>query len=598
MSFIVDTTHSAHAELRPIAVAYAQLTDSFWAPRRERNRTKTLPGQLAHCESTHRLRNFQRAAGKVDAPFEGIFFNDSDIYKWLEAASWSLAGHPDTAFEAQVDRVIAEVAAAQQPDGYLNTYFMFDKAAERFTNLRDMHEIYCAGHLFQAAVAHYRATGKRTLLDVACRLADCIERVNPGACGHPEAELALVELARVTGEVRYRALAKHMIAVRGQKPALCGGGAYWQDHVPYTELNEVTGHAVRMLYLASGAADVVLEDGDPALRVALETQWSNFTRRRMHVTGGAGARWEGEAFGKDYELPSERAYTETCAAIASVMWNWRLFLLTGEVKYVDLLEWTLYNAVLPGLSLDGEHYFYQNPLADRGAHRRQAWFGCACCPPNVARTLAQLPGYFAAQKGDDVYLTLYASGTFQVAGTRLEVSADYPWDGDVTVQATGAARRLVLRVPEWAEGATLNGKPVVPGWQAVPLVGGSVLVRLNLPLSVRRLRANPRVLACRGQVAVARGPLLYCAEAADHPEVDCWELALPRTAALIPQWEPEQLGGVVTLRGEAQVVADGTEPLYTSALPSVGHALPLILIPYYTWANRSPGSMSVWLKEN
>jgi len=587
-SFIVDTTHSPHAALKPVAVADVQLTDTFWAPRIERNRTHSLPSQLAHCQSTGRIQNFQRAAGKVDAPFEGLFaFNDSDVYKWLEAASWSLAGHPDPALEAEVDRVIAEVAAAQQPDGYLNTYFMFEREGERFSNLKDLHEIYCAGHLFQAAVAHFRATGKRSLLDVACKLADCLDRVNPGACGHPEAELALVELYRATGEPRYLALAKHMIGVRGQKPAICGGGAYWQDHVPYTELTEVTGHAVRMLYLASGAADVVLEDGDEALSAALEAQWASFTQRRMHLTGGAGARWEGEAFGKDYELTSERAYTETCAAIASVMWNWRLFLRTGEAKYMDLLEWTLYNAVLPGLSLDGEHYFYQNPLADRGAHRRKAWFGCACCPPNVARTLAQLPGYFAAERDGDLYLTLYAAGTVQIGATRITVETRYPWEGTITVRAEGDAKRLLLRLPAWAGG---------PGWLDVPLVEGVAEATLDFPMAPRRVYANPRVLACRGQVAVARGPLVYCVEGVDHPESDTWDLALSETEALTEAWDPERLGGVVTVFGTGHTFP-GDGPLYTSFAGAEGAGERLIFTPYYAWANRDAGGMTVWLKE-
>ena len=586
-SVIVDTSRSAHATLRPVPVSAVTLTDSFWAPRIERNRTLTLPGQLAHCEATHRIRNFQRAAGKTDAPFEGLFFNDSDVYKWLEAAAWSLASHPDAEFEAKVDAVIAEVAAAQQPDGYLNTYFMFEKAAERFSNLQDMHEIYCAGHLFQAAVAHFRATGKRTLLEVACKLADCIERLNPGACGHPEAELALVELYRATGEQRYLALAKHMIAVRGQKPAICGGGAYWQDHVPYTELTEVTGHAVRMLYLASGATDVALEGGDEALLAAINAQYESFVTRRMHISGGAGARWEGEAFGKDYELTSERAYTETCAAIASVMWNWRLFLLTGEAKYVDLLEWTLYNAVLPGHSLAGNEYFYQNPLADRGSHRRKEWFGCACCPPNLARTLAQLPGYFAAEKDGAIYLTLYASGTIQVGDTTVTVETNYPWEGTVRVTASGTAKCLMLRIPSWAGG---------PEWEPVEFIDGHAEATLEFPMSSRRLYANPRVLACRGQVAIARGPLLYCAEEADHAGVDMWDAALPSDAMLTDSLRPELLGGVVAIQAEGEVLTgDGT--LYATMAAAVADKVKLTLVPYYAWANRESGTMTVWLKE-
>ena len=440
---VVDLSHSPFAALRPVPTHAVRLQDAFWAPRIEINRTITIPAQLRQCETTGRIDNFRRASGKKEGAFQGIYFNDSDVYKWLEAAAFSLGTHPDPQLDADVDAVIAEVDAAQQPDGYLNTYFMFEKAGERFTNLKDMHEMYCAGHLIQAAVAHHRATGKRTLLDVACRLADCLDRTfgphkRPGACGHEEAEMALVELYRDTREERYLNLAKFMIEARGQNPPLFGLSAYHQDHLPFREQTEFVGHAVRHLYLACGAADVLAETADEGYREALNALWDNLTRKRMYVTGGAGSRHEGEAFGADYELPNDRAYTETCAAIGSVMWNWRMLNITGDARYADLMELTLYNGVLSGLSLDGTHYFYENPLADRGGHRRQEWFGCACCPPNVARLLASLPGYFYSVSNTGVHAHLYASGaaTLPLANgetVTLVQNADFPWSGEVEI---------------------------------------------------------------------------------------------------------------------------------------------------------------------
>src|SRR5579871_829364 len=350
---VVDMTRSPHARLRPAPLTAFRLEDAFWAPRLAVNREVTLPAQQRQCEETGRIDNFRRASGKKQGEFQGIYFNDSDVYKWAEAAAFSLATHPDPRLEADLDAVIAEIAAAQDTDGYLDTYFTFERAPERFTNLRDLHEIYCAGHLIQAAVAHHRATGKTTLLEVATRLADCLDRTfgpdrRVGACGHEEAEMALVELYRETGEARYLNLARFFIEERGQKPGLFGNSAYYQDHLPFVEQTEVTGHAVRQLYLTCGAADVAAETGEAAYRDALEALWRNFTQRRIYVTGGAGSRYEGEAFGVDYELPNDRAYTETCAAIASVMWNWRMLHLTGETRFADLMETTLYNGMLSG----------------------------------------------------------------------------------------------------------------------------------------------------------------------------------------------------------------------------------------------------------
>jgi len=632
---LVNTSRNPHARLRPVAASAVTLEDAFWQPRREMNRAITLPSQFAHLETSGTRPNFRRAAKKeADTPFRGPVFMDSDLYKWLEAGASALATDDDPALRALVNTAIGEIEAAQQPDGYLNTHFTFDKANLRYSNLRDWHELYCAGHLFQAAVAHFRATGDERLLNVARRFADHLcetfgdeEGKKRQTDGHEEIEMALVELFRATGERRYLDLARFFLDVRGQKTV--GGGAYHQDHVAFRDLAEVTGHAVRMTYLACGAADVYLETGDATLKTALERQWRNLTTRRMYVSGGLGARYEGEAFGDDYELPNARAYTETCAAIGSVMWNHRMLLATGAARYADLLEHTLYNAVLPGLSLDGQAYFYQNPLEDDGKHRRQPWFGCACCPPNVARLLAQLPAYFysTTDDGDDgsVFIHLYAASRAQITrpggGTlTLRQRTNYPWDGDIALtieEVTGGSDfALLLRVPGWCEsGAVLevNGEPH-PG----PLPPGDYVelrrtwkagdtIHLRLPLPVCRVACHPYVAENAARVALLRGPILYCVEQADHPDFELRDLVLTFDAELTPRPRPDLLGGIVTLEGTAALCppGDGWTPntLYqtisggASATGVERKTVSLTAVPYFAWANREPGRMHVWLRE-
>ncbi|MDX1934725.1 MAG: glycoside hydrolase family 127 protein [Capsulimonadales bacterium] len=617
---VVDSTGSPFARLRPVPTEAVTLTDAFWEPRREINRRVTLPTQFRHIEDTSRLDNFRRASGKkTGIDFVGIYFNDSDVYKWLEGAV--VEGREDPALQPMIETAIVEIQDAQQADGYLNTYFMFEREKDRWTNLRDMHEMYCAGHFIQSAVAHYRSGGDDRLLNVARRLADHMDAKygpegEPGACGHEEAELALVELYRATGETRYLALAKRMIDARGQEPSavLQGRGGdrrYHQDHVPYRQLSEVTGHAVRMMYLAAGAADVYLETGEQALWDAMMRQWDNMTERRSYVSGGLGARYEGEAFGKDYELPNDRAYSETCAAIGSVMWNWRLLLATGDARYSDLIEHTLFNAVLPGLSLDGQHYFYQNPLENDGAHRRQPWFGCACCPPNVARLLAQLTGYFySVDDAGDIFVHLYARGSAQIAlpdgrTIPMTVTTEYPFDGEVeiTVGADGDFG-VCLRVPEWAGGARLsvNGEDAdaTPGtyarlrrdWKT-----GDV-IRLELPFEPRFLRSHPYVSENTARVAVFVGPLLYCAEKTDNGEIPNLQDAYVADPADFEKTTVWDLPGVVALRGSTLIQSPVTMRLYGSRFFEPSHAMrPLTLVPYYAWANRDPGQMIVWLRE-
>lgn len=616
---VVDTSHSPHAQLQPLALNDVRLQDTFWVPRLEVNRKVTLLFQYQQCEETGRLDNFRRAGGTYQGPFQGTFFNDSDVYKWVEAASWSLATHPDPELTEQVDKVIALIAAAQEENGYLNTYFMFERAAERWTDLRVMHEMYCAGHLIQAAVAHHRATGSKSLLNVAVRLADHIlatfgPNARSGACGHPEIELALVELARDTGDTRYLQEAQFFIDQRGQHLPNMSGKEYDQDHAPIREQAEIVGHAVRALYLYAGATDIYAETGEAALQNALEALWHNFTERKMYITGGAGARYEGEAFGHDYELPNDRAYTETCAAIASLMWNWRLLQLKGEARFADMIETALYNGILSGTSLTGEEYFYQNPLADNGKHRRQPWFKTACCPPNIARLFASLPGYLYSTSEEGLWVHLYIASTATATlsngqSITIQQQTNYPWESEIqlTLQLQEPARfSLFARIPAWATEAAvkINGVPadteIQPGsyarlhrtWQS-----GDV-IEISLPQPVRLVESNPLVANNRHRVAVMRGPLVYCVEQADQSGCDIRDIVLPTKSDWQIVNRPDLLGGIVTIQTEAYAAQDSEQHTlyrpYGSSTPTL-KPVQLTAIPYYAWANRDAGAMQVWL---
>jgi len=614
---VVDTSRSPYAKLRPVPVGATRLEDGFWAPRLELLREATLPSQHRLLEETGRMFNFRRASGRAEGEFSGFYFNDSDVYKWLEAVGFALAYSPDEGLRDTARGVIKEVSTAQDADGYLDTYFAFERRSERWRNLRDLHELYCAGHLIQAAIAFHRATGDRELLDAATSFADNIASIfgpskQSGTPGHPEIEMALVELYRLTGEEAYLILARFFLDQRGY--GVIGGRAYHVDHEPFRELGEVAGHAVRSLYLNCGAADIYLETGERALWEALERLWLNMTERRMYVTGGVGARHDGEAFGADYELPSRHAYAETCAAIASVMWNWRMLLASGEAKYADMMELALYNGVLPGISLDGERYFYVNPLADRGGHRRQAWFPCACCPPNVARTLASLPRYFYSASKDGLWVHLYARSKSQIkleeTAVRVTQETDYPWEGEVALipePEVEEAFAFHLRIPGWCREPELlvNGKPtevaVEPGSYArlerVWEKGDEV--RIDLPMPVERILSNPLVLENAGRVALKRGPIVYCLEQVDNPDADVWGIAISTKEPIEAAYRPDVLNGMVTLRGAAHAIdADFDGKLYRSMseTPSKKRRTEFTAIPYYAWANREPGSMIVWAR--
>ncbi|MDX6312739.1 MAG: uncharacterized protein QOF44_2203 [Streptomyces sp.] len=639
----VGLSPGARAALLPASV---EVSAGFWHIRREVNASTSIPQGPGLLESAGNLHNLRVAAGSEQGEYRGAYpFVDSDVYKWLEAASWQLAqsapgeGGPEARRLAdEVERIISLVAQAQQSDGYLNTWFQVRHGGERYQDLRWGHELYCAGHLMQAAVAHHRATGGEELLDVARRFADHIDSVfgPPGSGkpidgidGHPEVETALVELYRETGERRYLDLAGYFVDRYGH--GLLGGEAYCQDRVPVRSATNVEGHAVRQLYLLAGAADLAAETGDTELLAASERLWQAMTTTKTHITGGLGAHHDEEDFGDPFELPNERAYCETCAAIASIHWSWRMALLTGQARYSDLIERTLYNGFLAGVSLDGESWLYVNPLQVRDGHtdpggdqsaRRTRWFRCACCPPNVMRLLAGLEHYLSSTDGQGLQIHQYVTGRYSGdldGGTAVAVSSrtDYPWHGAITltVEATPADRpwTLSLRIPQWCREYRVrcgnrtydqSDAPVKDGWLCLERawVPGDQVV-LELGLEPRLTAADPRVDAVRGCVAIERGPLVYCLEQVDHPGGGLDDIVIDPVRPLAVKDRPDLLGGVtvvVAAGRRRQLPATGWWPYRspdaaTDPVPPAGEPVELTAIPYYAWANRQDGSMRVWL---
>jgi DUF1680 family protein len=603
-----STTSDADVVLRPLDLRATRITGGFWLDRQAVNRESSIPDGLRRLHESGVIDNFRAVAtGSGDA--RGPIFADSDVYKWLEAAAWEYGRQPDEQLLAEQLEITRIVAAAQQSDGYLDTVVQLRRGV-RYGDPAHDHELYCAGHLFQAAVAQHRATGRTELLDVAVRLADHLVReFGPGGRpyveGHPIVEMGLVELHRETGREDYLRLASRFVEERGhgllhqQDPAL--DLTYFSDRVPVRDTRSPEGHAVRAVYLAAGAADVATELHDRDLVAALAEQYTGMTTAKQYVTGGLGARWEGEAFGDPYELPPDRAYAETCAAIGAAQWAWRMLLSTGEARYADQIERMLLNAMLPGVSLRGAEFFYVNTLHLRSdaapdtersaANGRRPWFDVACCPPNVMRTVASVAGYAATESADGLQLHQYATGRFSGGGISIEVRTGYPFDGtvDVVVDEVREGATLALRVPRWAAGATLDGEAVEPGAYAVVdrrLVPGDRVV-LRLPLVARVTRADERVDAVRGAVALERGPLVYALEQVDQPEgVVLDDLRVGGDLEVTEVPGPGLVDGDVALRFEAvQVGREG----------AVGRTVTATAVPYFEWANRGVGPMRVWI---
>ncbi len=619
----------------------ARLVRELVIPRQWEALNDRIPG----AERSGTVHNFQVAAGEKTGQFYGFVFQDSDLAKWIEAASYRLATHFDPALADELDRLIATLAKAQQPDGYLNTYYLVAEPGRRWTNLRDNHELYCAGHLIEAAVAHFAATGQRTLLDIVCRYADLIERTFgvgpgqlPGYCGHEEIELALLKLAQATGEERYRRLALYFVDQRGAEPnhllaeaKLRGndpfpwhffkdGLATLQAARPVRELTEPVGHAVRMMYLLAAMIDLARTGNDPGRAQHCRELWTAITTRHLYVTGGVGSEPYGEKFCEPFDLPPDRAYAETCAAIGVMLCARRMLDLELCGAHADVMERALYNNVLAGLALDGCTYFYVNPLevvpavAKRryDCHlvktQRVPWFGCACCPPNVARLLASLGAYAYGQTPDGLALHLYAGGVVQFAAgavpVRVHVTTEYPWKERVELSvepATPAEFTLHLRLPGWCRTPhlSLNGRPLeaekVHGYARVARVWrtGDKLV-LDLPMPVERVHADVRVSSAAGLVALQRGPVVYCVEEKDNgPQLAA--LSLPRESPLTAHFVPDLLGGCTILEGAARRTEPGAK-LYTTE-PARLQAVRLCAVPYALWANRGEGEMRVWLRE-
>jgi len=629
-----DTSHSPYTHWRTLPIDSVSLVGGPWSQRQAINREVSLRHGYRTLEQAGNLGNLRLAAGLAEGQYRGPFYMDSDLYKWLEAVAWELAREPDAELQQMADSTIELIAAAQADDGYLNSYYQVVEPDNRWGNLKDGHELYCAGHLIQAAVAHHRATGDTRLLRVARRFADYIGSIfgpdgRPGTPGHPEIEMALVELYRETSgnEQRYLELAEFFLDQRGR--GILGSGrfgnpAYYQDHVPVREATVVAGHAVRQLYLTAGVTDVYLEIGDQALLDVVARQWRDMVSGKLAITGGVGSRHEGEAFGEPYELPNDRCYNETCAAIASIMWNWRMLLATGEAHFADLIERTLYNGFLSGVSLDGHRFFYVNPLLSRGGIERAEWYWCACCPPNVMRLIASLGHYFATGSPPDdgigraagLQIHQYAPAVISTElepGCRvlLRMETDYPWQGQVklTVEQTdGLPWKLELRLPGWCDQARVqvNGQPVeVPvgaGYAAIERAWQrGDAVELDFPMAPRLVEPHPRVDSTRGCVAIRHGPVVYCLEQNDQePPVDIMDVQIDETAPLRTMWRGDLLGGVMAVEAMGYAVdVDGWQNrLYRPAGSGTGTArwpVRLTAVPYHVWAHRGPGAMRVWI---
>ncbi|SIQ92023.1 glycoside hydrolase family 127 protein [Halanaerobium kushneri] len=641
--------------LKEVSLKDVRIDDQFWNRRLEKNHTVTLKHQYQQLVKTGRLENFKKAAGLETGNFYGMFFNDSDVYKWLEAASYTLANINDLKLSKRVEDVVELLAEAQEDNGYLNTYFILEEPDKKWTNLGMMHELYCAGHLFQAAAANYRATGKRKLLDIACKFADLIDAKfrlseHKGVPGHEEIELALVELYRVTENDNYLKLSEYFINNRGKHyfkkevenlSNVAGinfeqnienfdnftmskyyqeffldennkyDGSYAQDHLPVREQNEIKGHAVRAMYLYSAVTDIVLETGEKSLLKALENLWHNMTKKKMYITGGIGSTHDFEGFTENYDLPNKSAYAESCAAVGSIMWNHRLLKLKKDAKFADLIERILYNGLLSGVALSGDKFFYVNPLASDGDHHRKGWFHVSCCPPNIARLLASLQKYIFLQKEKNIFVNLFISSKLnaEIMGHKVTLlqNSNYPWDSTMNYKIsleTSFDFKLNIRFPDWADGADVfvNGRE-----QRVKVKNNYLIIDRNwkdndqlkivFEMPVKRVKSHPAVKENRNHFALIRGPLVYCLEEVDN-NVSLDEIIIPGDSQIKVKYDAD-LDGFNYLEGKAftEKHSNWENKLYIEKREVVYEELKFKAVPYYLWDHRDPGQMRVWLRE-
>ncbi|MCC7435280.1 MAG: glycoside hydrolase family 127 protein [Methanoregulaceae archaeon] len=623
------------SRLQPISATAVRVTDSFWGPWLDRVATVTIPTQYALLESTGRLENLRRAGRREEGGYQGYRFNDSDVYKWLEACAFSLIARPSAENRRLMDQAVEIIAKAQREDGYLNTFVQLQHPGMEWRSLSMLHEMYCGGHLIEAAVAHRMATGNDELMTVAIRFADHVMSIfgpdkRKGTCGHEEIELALLKLARATGQAKYADFARWLVEIRGTRPSpyeaelndpvaynlspagmpllLKNGtysGEYLQDHAPIREHETVVGHAVRAMYLYIAATELAHDQNDEALENALLRGWRNLTERRMYITGGIGPSGDNEGFTHDYDLPNHSAYAETCAAIGLALWGHRLNLATGDASFVEAVERALYNGALAGISLSGDRYFYANPLESRGDHQRPEWYGCACCPPNIARLIGQVGALALAETEDALLVNLPIGLEAQTRHGRVRIESRYPWEGQVTIEwlevTTADPFALRVRIPEWCADC---GFEVVGANEAAEYENGYASVertwtagdrvKVEFDMTPQWIEAHPAVLDDLGRVALTRGPLVYALESPDGPVPQ--RFTVDASAEIEESWSSD-LGGVVRLATTGTSVLDSfADGLYSEVGTQEISDAQAHLIPYYAWSNRGPSHMLVWLR--
>lgn len=586
--------------IEQIDFSHVKINDNFWSPRLSKHVSATLPVCIDQIENqTGRIRNFENAA-KGEGEHSGIFFDDSDVYKALEGMAYSLINNPDPELEKKADEWIDKFAAAQQPDGYINTFYTLTGLDKRWTNM-DKHEMYCAGHMIEAGVAYYQATGKRKLLDVCIRMTDhMMSQFGPGkrhwVPGHEEIELALVKLYQTTQEQKYLDFAYWLLEERGHGHGTMGdegkwNPVYYQDIVPVRQLTDISGHAVRCMYLYCGMADVAALKNDTGYIAAMDRLWDDVVHRNMYITGGIGSSRDNEGFTEDYDLPNLDAYCETCASVGMVLWNQRMNQLTGDSKYIDVLERSLYNGALAGISLGGDRFFYVNPLESKGDHHRQEWYGCACCPSQLSRFLPSIGNYIYASSDDALWVNLYIGNTGQIRIGETDIlltqETDYPWDGSVKLTISTSQpleKEIRLRIPNWCKtyDLSINGKRInvseKKGYAVIKDWKSQDVIALDMDMPVEIVAADPHVKENFGKRAIQRGPLVYCMEEIDNPEYFD-QIQLSPSTTFQTAFVSDILNGIKTIKTN-------------------GRAQSATFIPYYAWDNRKAGKMRVWIPYN